>query len=312
MKFERLGNVIDLYKFSLGSMTYCVDRLRETLEDLGNGEAVAIADRARTKLERARQLEYDWEKQKQEDPLRREGARQLDDRIDRALSQIASTADTFAAMKTDTDVSRLADELASDLFPTGVFHITSKTFEDQHVAVTELIDRLESSYSEHIQALNLTPLVEQLKDWNKAFGEKLEPRNDKVDYDEVESARVEAEDVFHLLFARVMGDYGDDIEKFNRIVAPIHEQTEWTRRHHQRRGTIPEVDPETGEPIEPVDETTEGETPQNDGGSPEGQGDDNSPDTDSENSTETENTTDTETSDSDGETETDTDTDEES
>ena len=269
MKFERLADVIDLYKFSLGSMTYCVDRMRPTLEQRGDNRAVELADYAREKIDQARQHQYDWEKRDQQDPLRRDGAKSLDDRIDRALSQIAGTAERFADMEVDTETNRLAEELSDDLFPNGVYHITSKPFDDQHVAVNELLKRLTGAYAEHIDALNLTPLVEHLEQVNKQFGEELAPAANEVTYDEVESAKNEAEDAFHLLVARVMSEFGDDMETFNDIFEPIGEQTMRARRHYKHRGTIPEIDPETGEPVDPIAETED--EPQNDGGSSQGE-----------------------------------------
>ncbi|MFB6351312.1 MAG: DUF6261 family protein [Bradymonadaceae bacterium] len=218
-----------------------------------------------------------------QDPLRREGAKSHDDQIDRALSQLADTAERFAEMEVDTDTSRLAGELSDDLFPNGVYHVTSKSFDDQHIAVDELLNRLTNSYTQHVEALNLSPLVERLRELNEEFGNKLAPQTDQVDYDEVESATVEAEDAFHLLVARIMADYGDDMETFNRILQPLHEQTERTRRHFNRRGSIPEVDPETGEPVEPDGQTDN--NPQNDGGentNTDGETD-NQSDTDTEN-----------------------------
>lgn len=107
-------------------------------------------------------------------------------------------------------------------------------------------------------------LVEHLDNINDEFGEKLAPADNEVTYDEVESAKSEAEDAFHLLVARVMAEFGDDMEAFNEIAEPIRDQSERTRRHFNHRGTIPEVDPETGEPVDPIEETEE-EEPQNDG-----------------------------------------------
>jgi hypothetical protein len=85
---------------------------------------------------------------------------------------------------------------------------------------------------------------------------------DLVSYDEVEAAHTEAQNPFHGLVAQVMADYYEEMETFNRIMEPVWEQTERTRRGYQRRGEAPPVDPESGEPLEP---TGEGDNPDGEG-----------------------------------------------
>lgn len=89
-----------------------------------------------------------------------------------------------------------------------------------------------------------------------------------MQYDEVEKAKVEAQDAFHMVVGHLLCTYGDDRETFQRVMEPINDQSRRTRRQVQRRGTVPPVDPETGEPVEPGEQ---GENPtggQNDGGQP--------------------------------------------
>jgi hypothetical protein len=262
--YSRISELVDLYKFSLGAIAYCVVRMKTVLADLGDDKAVQLAEEAKAKQERAQQLQYDWEKQKQEESSRSEGARKKDDEIDKTLSSIAQTAEGLADADVDSKPSRLAQELLDDLFPNGVYHITSKPFDDQHTTVNALLERLEGDYSEHIQALNLGPMVERLESLNEEFRERLDMSNRQVAYDEVEAAKKDAEEAFHRLIARVMCAHSDDMETFNRIMEPVAEQTELARRHYQRRGTLPPVDPESGEPIDDSENT-----PENDGGSPD-------------------------------------------
>jgi hypothetical protein len=255
--YSRISELMDLYKFSLGAIAYCVVRMETVLTDLGDDKAVQLAEEAKTKQERAQQLQYDWEKQKQGDSFRDEDARRLDDEIDKTLSSIAQTAEGLATVDVDSEPSRLAEEMLDGLFPSGVYHITSKSFDDQHTTVNALLERLDDDYREHVQKLNLEPSVQRLEELNDEFGEKLDPSTREVEYDEVEAAKQEAEEAFHRLIARVMSEHSRDMEAFNRIMAPVAEQTELARRHYQRRGTLPPVDPESGEPIEDGGESTQ-------------------------------------------------------
>ena len=100
------------------------------------------------------------------------------------------------------------------------------------------------------------------------FAEELDVTDDILEYKEVEAARTEAKDAFHRLIVKVMHDYGHDMETLNRILEPLHEQTERTRRSLKRTGRIPEVDDEIGEPInQPQEGQPDGGSP--DDGSPE-------------------------------------------
>ncbi len=261
---ERIGELFAIYQFALGAIAYCITVMRNLLDDLGNQEAVEVAEKAKRKCDEARQLEYDWEQQKQDDPLTRPEAKALDDEIDSTLSRVMQVAEAFAESSRETRKSRLADELLDAVFPSGVYPITSKPFDEQNYAVDELLQRLNGEFSEHVQVVGLESLVEELEDLNQEFSEELNTTGEAVAYKEVEAARADAEDAFHRLIAKVMYDYGNDMETFNRVMEPLHEQTERTRRSLKRSGRIPEVDPETGEPVEQPSEDG-----QPDGGSPE-------------------------------------------
>jgi hypothetical protein len=266
-KYEGVRDLTNIYQFPLGALMYCIVRLREVLQALNDSKAVEQCNEVEAKIERARTIQYDYEKQKNQDSMRREGAKELDNEIDQTLSSISNVAEEFASVD-DGETGRLADELRQDLFPSGVFHITSKSFDEQHLTVDELLERLNGEYDEHVEKLSLRTMVDRLEELNEEFGEVLDPASDHIEYDEVEAAKVEAEEAFNLLVARIMADYGEDMETFNRIMEPVREQSEWARRQYRRRGTVPPVDPESGEPIE-QDGDQRG-TPRNDGGSSDG------------------------------------------
>jgi hypothetical protein len=270
-KVERFPDWFNLYKISLGAIAYCLAKMMGILEDLGNQEAVEVAKKAKAKQERASDMKLQWEQQRDEDPLRSEDATKIDNKIDSTLSNILQIAEGFAEAEMETERKRVADEFVDDLFASGVYPITSKPFHDQHEAVNRLLDQIEDSYTEHVEKLNIGGLCTQLRELNEEFGQRLgSTQAERIDYDEVEAATVEAEDAFYNLIVKVMHDYADDLETFNRVVYPLREQLEWTRRHMKRRGTVPEIDPDSGEP---VDENADGGSggdgesgAQNDGG----------------------------------------------
>lgn len=250
MHTERRGDWLDLYKFSLGSLMYCIRRMRELLAELGNTEAVEVADEAERVCKQARSIQYDWKVQKREDPLTNPEAKKIDDEIDSMLSNLLQAGEVFAEANPDSRQGKLAEEFLADLFPSGVYPITSQPFEEQYDSVRELLRRLNGPYTEHVEAMNLTGAVERLERLNEKFYEELSDTPDNVSYKEVRDARAEAHDAFHRLFIKVLHDYGDDLETLNEVLTPVHHQTERTRRSLKRSGKMPEVDPESGEPVD--------------------------------------------------------------
>ncbi len=290
-EYERPADTSAMYSFSLGALLYMLGKLITIFTELGDDEGAALAEKAERKVEQAQLLQYDWEKQKQADPLALRGGRELDNKIDDTLGSLSDSVSSYADIETDSELTRLADELVEDLFPNGVFHITSKAYENQHAMVQQLTDRMRSEYAEHIQELRLEPIVDRLETLNTEFGELLDSASDDVQYDEVQKAKVEAEDKFHMVVGHLLCTYGDDQETFQRLMTPINEQSRRTRRQIQRRGTIPPIDPESGEPVDPEGE---GENPsdgsggqtdggQNDGGQSDGSQEDGGQNSDGQN-----------------------------
>ncbi len=284
-KSGSISEWLSIYQLPIGAIGFCIAQMMVILRTLGNQEAIELAEKADKKHDRAAQLKYHWEQQKEQDPVASEGARELDDEIDRTLSLIHQGAEVFTGLNEDSRQKELAEELIGELFPSGVYPITSMSFAEQHDSVEFLVERFDGEFEEHVDELNLRALVEQLRELNDEFGGKLRADTEQIVYDEVEAAHREAEEAFHQLIARLMADYANEMETFNEVMAPVHKQTELMRRHLKRRGSTPEIDPETGEPVEP---SGDGNEPVNDGGSSEGDDGDSSEQSDSEQNTDDE------------------------
>ncbi len=269
---ERLDELIDDYQLSPGSMNYSLDEMHGIVERMGLSKLAELIAWAKEKQQRSLLFNSRWKQQQKEDPLKRPGTKKLDNRIDRLLSKLVQGAEVFADLEIDTDEARLAEEFLDDLFSEGVYPITSQPFEDQHAEVNLYLERLDGEYAEHVEALNLGPVVDRLAELNAELGDKLNPDAERLEYSEVEAAYTEARDAFHRVIVNVMAEFDDDMETFNEVYAPIHEQHERARRHLERRGSVPEVDPETGEPVDEETPQNDGETPEEDGEPPQNDG----------------------------------------
>lgn len=264
VKIDALPEVFGGYKLDPGGMGYILDKAVPTLEDLQFQWGLELAKKSRESQQTALKKQMAWDQQRESgDRLAREGANELDDKIDQTLSNLLQGLETFSNYPEGHDKREIADELIAEYFPSGVFPITSKTYINQQAHVRELVGQLRDNHRAELEELSLADLVDQLGGMNEEFGERLDPQTDEVTYDEVRAARAEAEQDFYHFLAAVLAEYGDDMETLNEVLEPYVEVNTRISRHMSRGGTNSRVDPESGEPVEPTD----GESPR-DGGSP--------------------------------------------
>lgn len=246
-RLEEIGDALTTYRHTPGSMQYCSKMMRVHLDALGNDEAIVRLEDAEAKSSEAREKKYDWDQEKRADPMQRTDSRKWDARVDTSLSGLASAPEPYTTLDGDSEVKRLATEFINELFPAGVRPITSQRYEDQHAAVNELLQRVDNDFTEHVDKLGLGPLVDQLERFNQRYGESLADEDEGVTYSDVKAATAAAQDAFHKLLIKVIHDYMDDVETLNRVLKPFFQQEERLRRHYQRSGGPPSVDPDTGE-----------------------------------------------------------------
>lgn len=255
--FESISETNPLYAKKPGGVGYCGRNMRPMLEELGFERALEHLETVMALQEKAIELRYHWKQGKSRDMRLPEGTQELDDKIDGTVSSLVEAAQAFTNLPDDSDKCQCAEQLLDGLFPEGVFPITSSKFTEQHADVEHLIEKMNGEYADHVDTLGIRDLVDQLASLNDEFGRRLEPDEDGVSYDEVQAARKECEEAFNELVAMIIGKYATDLETLNEILEPVHEIEERTRRYMKRRGTIPEIDEENGEPVEDGGEPTE-------------------------------------------------------
>lgn len=260
--FDRLSDFLDLYKFGNGSIHFCLTSMRAKAEQLGDQDLVGRIDHAIGLSNAARQKDYDWAMQKRARPAARRKAAERDVQIDRTIGQIHDVIKAFASMEGDSPSKQAAQTLQKELFEQGVAPIVFETFETQHTLVNELIERLRNHHVSEVDALGLTPLVDNLERLNAAFGREIDVTNrEALTFDQVQAARGEAEDGFHRVVFRIFGTYIDDDSTRDSLLASVFDQNERIARYQKRRGTSPVVDPETGEVVDTDEPVVDADQP---------------------------------------------------
>ncbi len=275
VKLEDVSNIFVGYGLDPSGFKYILDEMLGPLERLQFQRGLELAKEAREAQEKALADQIAWDRRKKRDKLSREGANDLDNEIDRTLGNLLSGLETFASFPEGSDKRESAREMIDKYFPNGVHPITTKSYIDQHAHVEKVVGELQDNHRSALESLSMEDLVDELESLNQEFGDRLNPEPDEITYDEVRESRKRAEEAFFELFAAVVGEYADDLEKLNEVIRPYLEVNSRIRRHMTRGGRKPGVDPESGEPVDPGQGgTNDGRGAPNDGGSPT-DGDDN-------------------------------------
>lgn len=246
-----VGERLDYYKVSTGSRLYSLRQVRQRLQGVDKPRLLDRVERAIQANEEAARLNYDWRMRKRQKPLGRKGAAEVDAKVDKMLSAIHSAIEGYLVFDDQPALVEAATALKTAVFPEGVYPISSIKYEDQHAATNELLGRLDGELDAHVATLNLQPHVDRLRKLNQEFGRALASSGQgQLSFDKVEAARRAGSNAFHVVIATILGDYAEDLETLARLLGPIEEQNERARMYYKRRGTMPHVDPDTGELVE--------------------------------------------------------------
>ncbi|WP_168210327.1 hypothetical protein [Persicimonas caeni] len=192
--------------------------------------------------------------------MARQKAAARDVQVDRNLGLVYRNVDGFAQMEGDSEHKTAAREMLEDLLPNGVHGIITQTFDEQHVTVDEFLTRVRQDYADTLQLLGTTPMIDNLERLNTRFGEELKATDvKKVPFSDFKAALAVAQEEFAKLIFVVCAHFLHEPDERNRVLAPVIEQNERVAAYIKRRGTNPEIDPNTGEVIEDQDDDADDE-----------------------------------------------------
>ena len=255
------SDLINVYRFSTGRRFYAVGQVRDVAAALGDER---IARRAEEALEHDRgtlEKERLWKVAKKEKSSGRGRAVELDNRLDRVLSGMhASVSALKAALARESDLAKRCDAFLTSTFPQGPGAITNSEFEDQLGAMKEILDHLETIDNAQAEAMHITPFAEQLSVLVPLFEAELREPGEQFRFKKLRAARALGHEKLCELIATIVADYPgrdpENVEKKERLYAPIAEQNERVRARLARRPSPDvEVDPETGEELDTEDDT---------------------------------------------------------
>jgi hypothetical protein len=250
-----IGSWFDIYDFTPGRVGFSAKQIAAVARQVGDEEVAAEAEPVRELARRAVALERKWQSG-QLDSAGRGGGRAvaLDHEVDRLVGGVYKLATTYrTAAKAESPTRVAAEAIVKAGYPQGAAAITRQTYEDQATSVDVLLGQLKGELAEPVQQLGLASMVDMLGTAQAAFKDALAtPRPEQVGFDQVRAAREAAREGLAQLIALILGKYRKtaDLETRNTLLAPVVDQNERIADSYQRRRTVPDVDPETGQDVE--------------------------------------------------------------
>lgn len=246
-----------------GRHVFALTQVRKVVEGTALADRlVPLVDIAIHDGRRALKLELEWSskrKTKKNKNRRRPGAQAIKHQITRQLTSIYGIVQHRTVGDPDDPVSAQARGLLQVAFSGGVEAIARQPFEVMLGTLDTLLTTHFEGPLSPIEALGITREVERLKRLTEQLRTELElQRRPTLTYDEVEAAR----DAVHESTCRVIIAVLDTLNGSDetsardrvRILAPLEEQQELVSAARAQHRQPLDVDPDTGEEIDPDDE----------------------------------------------------------
>ena len=222
-------------------------------------EAIAH-DRQTLTMERA------WMRSK-EMPNTRGNAFRLSRQIERLLTNI------FSRLKGNIETLDISDPtveaskmILGQVYPSGVAAISNLPFEEQFAHVGAIIARFDSDLKDATESTDVARLVQRLTSLSEAFGIELEKPGDKeIDFDELVAARREGNINLRKVVCVILALLREDEGIAGAVIKPILFQVNRVQQARKGRNPPADVDPDTGQELEPLSEELEDTPPLTEG-----------------------------------------------
>ncbi|MEZ6184253.1 MAG: hypothetical protein R3F62_04480 [Planctomycetota bacterium] len=256
------SDMFDFYSFPSSRQLYSLNQIAHALGDCDDELLCGwVADAIRL-AEEAVELTIRFSGRR----LKREfgpEARQADQDMDRALGALAKvlTASAQAYGETSSQ-AQLARYALDRLFPGGVRAMIHLPYMDEEIQVRMLLRRIEAEPRLRLalRELGAERFVEQVSAVHARYQEALRTEQQHPTYAQVKEARRAGQERLCQIVALVLvrlatGEHeGDHAAALRKALGEVKRQNAVIGSSFKRRARVTEVDPETGEELEPEDD----------------------------------------------------------
>lgn len=265
-----LSDYLDFKHMPSGRDGFALTQTRGLVEDkLGSSSPLLpIIDDAIAQGREAVRIEFNWQaaKKRDEDASRGESLA-LKQQITRKLSNLFSILE--GRSDGDDDVAVEAREIIATVFPNGVAGVSKQSFEDMLASLqTMLADHLDGPLAEAVTTAGVEREVQLLRGLTDRFARALVPLPcGQVSYDKVQVAQhalheAVCEVIVEILHATAKRNFvppegsapmtdADRVRLREELLAPLNFQQELVAEARARHTKPLDVNPDTGEVIDP-------------------------------------------------------------
>jgi hypothetical protein len=200
-----------------------------------------------------------WRQQRNE-TTRRPGAQKIDYALDRQLNVVfTTTGQLIEGLDPEQDKALIArgQALLSENFPSGVGAITRLPFDDELEVVRDIVSSLEGEqWADVVSDLGLQRQVARLRALMEAYAEALLGLPQAlIEFKALRAERWLGHELMLGVVAQVLGLYHApdpaSVASREALLLPVRVQDQRVSEYLKRRRRVSDVDPDTGEEIEP-------------------------------------------------------------
>lgn len=249
-----LRGLIRLVRFTTGRRIFTLQEVRAQAVAHNLPDVVAHIDMATAHDRGTLKLEARW--RMRGDFGRRHSPRAIhvDNLVDQTLTGVRDAAQVYIRNSPVGDPTRAAAERFLDqVFPGGVYPITSLPFIDQLAEVQRIQALITDELSAEVAQLGLGPMLALLSARTDEYRAVLTEGPSNLGFEQVQVARDLGQDYLAVLVALIINhfprpnDPGDERARA-LLLGPILAQQRAIRQYLSARRNVPDIDPDAGEP----------------------------------------------------------------
>ena len=252
---SRVAELSNLAKLPLGRCGFALRAVAERADAVGQREIASFAQQGADSVKEsmAMALRFQASPNGQYPPE----AVALDGQVDNCVAGVAGYLDVQRRVYPDEPAGLAAERLSRALLPEGIAAVTRLPFTEQHEQIDALLQRAEADdLAGDIGAVpELRNLLARLRKRNQEYGEVLRQSQSGPSRDEVREALEESQERVAQTLSLIIGLYAsrdpEKVDERDHLLEPILVQDQATRALRRRRRAVVDVDPDTGETLDP-------------------------------------------------------------
>lgn len=243
-----------------GRYAFALSEMESRVKEVGKPELEEAVDDAADAARTALSTEFTWASIRSAKSTARGNATLIDNKIDRQVAAIFGSVENDLVGDDDDPVVKSAEIVMKEVFPEGVGAITLREYEVQLGIMDSMMERFRGDLAEHVERLHLERHIARLSRLMEEFRQELATRDGpEVTFDKVRAARTALHEATCHVIVAAHFLLKDDDEARIHFMAPLNHQRRRVAEARRRHRVVTDIDPDTGEEVEPSGEILDAE-----------------------------------------------------